>query len=53
MVARLTFRSVHDAVDAAEDGDEIVLMAGIHNGLGKSINVNKRLDIFPNTIVSN
>lgn len=53
IVIRLTFRSIHDAVSAAVDGDEIVLMAGIHNGLGKSIDVDKRLDSSSKTITCN
>ncbi len=29
-----SFRSVHAAMKAARDGDQIILRKGIHNGLG-------------------
>ena len=31
---RVSFRSVKEAVEAARDGDQILLLRGIHNGLG-------------------
>lgn len=31
---RVSFRSVKEAVEAAEDGDQIILLPGIHNGMG-------------------
>ena len=31
---RASFRSVKEAVEAAQDGDQIILLPGIHNGLG-------------------
>lgn len=31
---RVSFRSVKEAVAAARDGDQILLLAGIHNGMG-------------------
>ncbi|KAK9852134.1 hypothetical protein WJX84_002432 [Apatococcus fuscideae] len=40
---RSSFRSVKEAVDAAEDGDRILLLSGIHNGMGEAVNVGKRL----------
>ncbi|CAK0782952.1 hypothetical protein CVIRNUC_006147 [Coccomyxa viridis] len=38
-----SFRSVHAAMTAARDGDHIILRKGIHNGLGESIQVKKRV----------
>ncbi|GMH45473.1 hypothetical protein BSKO_13430 [Bryopsis sp. KO-2023] len=40
---RLTFKCIHDALDESLDGDEIVLREGVHNGLGKAVNVDKRV----------
>ena len=31
---RVSFRSVKEAVEAARDGDHILLLQGIHNGMG-------------------
>jgi hypothetical protein len=31
---RVSFRSVREAVEAARDGDQILLLRGIHNGMG-------------------
>ncbi|RMZ53297.1 hypothetical protein APUTEX25_004785 [Auxenochlorella protothecoides] len=40
---RTSFRSLKEAVAAAEDGDIIVLLAGVHNGMGEAVTVSKRL----------
>lgn len=40
---RTSFRSLHDALAAAEDGDVILLLPGTHNGLGRSAVVDKRV----------
>ncbi|KAL3162418.1 hypothetical protein ABBQ32_010088 [Trebouxia sp. C0010 RCD-2024] len=40
---RASFRSVKEAVDAAQDGDQIILLPGIHNGMGEAINITKRI----------
>eukprot|EP00884_Botryococcus_braunii_P001166 jgi/Botrbrau1/1104/Bobra.0162s0005.1 len=42
----LSFRSVRDAVAAAQDGDRVFLQPGIHNGLGETITVTKRILII-------
>ncbi|EIE22744.1 hypothetical protein COCSUDRAFT_16318 [Coccomyxa subellipsoidea C-169] len=39
----LSFRSLHAAVAAARDGDQILLKKGIHNGLGETVHVSKRV----------
>lgn len=31
---KASFRSAKEAVDAAQDGDQIILLPGIHNGMG-------------------
>ena len=31
---RVSFRSIKEAVEAARDGDQILLLRGIHNGMG-------------------
>lgn len=31
---KTSFRSVKEAMEAAQDGDQIILLPGIHNGLG-------------------
>lgn len=31
---KASFRSVKEAVEAAQDGDQIMLLPGIHNGMG-------------------
>ena len=40
---RTSFRSIKEAVSAAQDGDIIILRKGIHNGMGESITVKKRI----------
>jgi Right handed beta helix region len=40
---RTSFRSIQEAVSAAQDGDRILLLKGVHNGMGQSININKRI----------
>lgn len=40
---RVSFRSVKEAVAAARDGDQILLLAGIHNGMGEAVGVDKRI----------
>ena len=30
----MSFRSVKEAVEAAKDGDQVILLPGIHNGMG-------------------
>ena len=40
---RTSFRSIREAVAAARDGDRIVLLRGVHNGMGEAIDVKKRL----------
>ena len=34
---RMSFRSVKEAVEAAKDGDQVILLPGIHNGMGYDI----------------
>lgn len=41
--SRTSFRCVAEALQAARDGDRIVLLKGIHNGLGETIVVTKRV----------
>ena len=31
---RTSYRSIKEAVEAARDGDQIILQPGIHNGMG-------------------
>lgn len=38
-----SFRSLHDALAAAEDGDVIRMLPGTHNGLGRSAVIDKRV----------
>ncbi|KAK9828720.1 hypothetical protein WJX72_001708 [[Myrmecia] bisecta] len=38
-----SFRSMKDAVAAAQDGDQVLLLKGIHNGLGECLNIDKRI----------
>ena len=38
-------KSLRDAVDIAHDGDRILLLRGVHNGLGEVVEVNKRVII--------
>jgi hypothetical protein len=40
---RTSFRCIQEAVSAAEDGDRILLLRGVHNGMGQSITINKRI----------
>ncbi|KAL4421167.1 hypothetical protein ABPG77_003350 [Micractinium sp. CCAP 211/92] len=40
---RTSFRSIREAVTAARDGDRIVLRRGIHNGMGESVTLTKRV----------
>ena len=40
---RTSFRCVAEALQAAKDGDRILLLKGIHNGLGETIVVTKRV----------
>lgn len=40
---RFSFRSLKEAMEAAKDGDRILLLRGIHNGSGRTVNVNKRV----------
>lgn len=40
---RYSYRSIHEAMDAAEDGDRILLKAGIHNTGGTMVTVKKRV----------
>ena len=41
--SRTSFRCVAEALQAAKDGDRIVLLKGTHNGLGETIVVTKRV----------
>jgi hypothetical protein len=43
---KTSFRSIKDAVAAARDGDRILLRSGIHNGMGESITIHKRVLIM-------
>ncbi|BDA45677.1 probable UPF0225 protein Spro_2712 at N-terminal half [Coccomyxa sp. Obi] len=43
LVRKFSFRSLHAAVAAARDGDQILLKRGIHNGLGETVHVSKRV----------
>lgn len=40
---RFSFRSLKEAMEAAKDGDRILLLRGIHNGSGRTVKVNKRV----------
>ncbi|KAA6428841.1 MAG: hypothetical protein FRX49_01716 [Trebouxia sp. A1-2] len=40
---RTSYRSIKEAVEAAHDGDHIILQPGIHNGMGETINIAKRI----------
>ena len=40
---RTSFRCIREAVAAARDGDRITLLRGVHNAMGQSIDINKRL----------
>lgn len=40
---RTSFRSIREAVAAAQDGDRILLLRGVHNGMGQAIDLTKRL----------
>ncbi|CAL8470738.1 g10280 [Coccomyxa elongata] len=42
-VRKFRFRSLRAAVAAARDGDQILLKRGIHNGLGETVHVSKRV----------
>jgi hypothetical protein len=41
--ARTSFRCLREALAAARDGDRILLRAGVHNGLGESVEVSHRV----------
>ena len=40
---RTSFRCIGEAYKAAKDGDRIVLLKGIHNGLGETVKITKRI----------
>jgi tetratricopeptide (TPR) repeat protein len=40
---RTSFRCIKEAMAAARDGDHLVLKKGVHNGMGESVIVNKRV----------
>lgn len=40
---RTSFRSIKEAVEAAKDGDRILLLKGTHNGMGDTLTINKRI----------
>eukprot|EP00887_Chlorella_sp_A99_P007902 scaffold12.g7902.t1 len=40
---RTSFRSIKEAVAAAQDGDRILLRRGVHNGMGECITLKKRV----------
>lgn len=40
---RTSFRCIQEAISAANDGDRILLLKGVHNGMGQSVNINKRV----------
>jgi len=40
---RTSFRCIEEAISAASDGDRILLLKGVHNGMGQSVNINKRV----------
>jgi hypothetical protein len=40
---RTSFRCLREALAAARDGDRILLRAGVHNGLGESVEVSRRV----------
>lgn len=40
---RTSFRCIKEAYEAAKDGDRIVLLRGIHNGMGETVCVKKRI----------
>ncbi|DBB01102.1 hypothetical protein WJX77_003106 [Trebouxia sp. C0004] len=40
---RTSYRSIKEAMEAACDGDQIILQPGIHNGMGETINITKRI----------
>jgi hypothetical protein len=40
---RTSFRCIQEAISAAQDGDRILLLKGVHNGMGQSVNINKRV----------
>ena len=42
-VNRTSFRCIQEAISAARDGDRILLLKGVHNGMGQSVNINKRV----------
>ncbi|CAG9465959.1 unnamed protein product [Pedinophyceae sp. YPF-701] len=42
---KLSFRTLAEAVAAADDGDRIVLLPGTHNGCGKTVEVDKLVHI--------